>query len=216
MYQSVPEAKPHTGRLRSHVARSLSSAVSTRGKEGGAALVEFALVLPLIVTLLLGAVDMGFYLNDTSKLRSAVREAGRRASARGYGNTVCPATLDQYEEATYTSPSRAAETSKVVCLTKLFAYEAGLDARVATRVFSFDSNGVVLPGRDQLWNSGNALVVCAQIQSRSRTGLLGPLLDNQIIESRVVMRISDSMVDGPGEAAEAPLNGDWSRCTVSS
>ena len=111
MHQSGPEAKPQTGRLRSHVARFLGSAVSTRRKEGGAALVEFALVLPLIVTLLLGAVDMGFYLNDTSKLRSAVREAGRRASARGYGNTQCPASVNQYEEATYTSPSRAAETS---------------------------------------------------------------------------------------------------------
>ena len=161
---------------------------------------------------------MGFYLNDTSKLRSAVREAGRRASASGYGNTQCPSGFGQPNAATYASGSpRALETSKVLCLAKLFAYEAGLDARIASRVVKFDpTDGSVLAGRNQPWDSGNALVLCAQITSRSRTGLLGPLLNDRVIQSRVTMRIMQSQVDGPGEAAEPTISGDWSECTVTS
>ena len=190
-----------------------------RRTEGGAALVEFALVLPILVTLLLGAVDMGFYLNDTSKLRSAVREAGRRASAGGYGNTNCPSGYGQSGSANYaTGNPRAIETSKVVCLAKLFAYESGLDARVATRVASI-AGGVVLAVGDESWQAGNALVLCAQINSRSRTGFLGPLLNDRIIQSQVTMRIMDNLPYGsvgPGQATETALAGDWSKCTVTS
>ncbi len=220
MYQSV-HAAHHTRRTSpNRVVRSFRAArslVARRRTESGAALVEFALVLPILVTLLLGAVDMGFYLNDTGKLRSAVREAGRRASAGGYGNTTCPSGFGQSAAASYTSGDpRATESSKVLCLAKLFAYESGLDARIATRVVSFDSNGVVQAGRNEAWDSGNALVLCAQITSRSRTGLLGPLLNNRVIQSRVTMRIMNSMANGPGEASEATFGGDWSGCTVTS
>ncbi len=186
--------------------------------EGGAALIEFALVLPLLVLLLLGSVDMGFYLNDTTKLRTAVREAGRRASTGGYGNTQCPSGAGQANAATYTTPARAGETSKLLCLAKLFSLESGLDAHIATRTVSFDSSGTVLVGQDQPFNSGNGLLLCAQMLSHSRTGILAPLLNSRVVKSSVAMRIvlpgTGAIPNGPGEAAETALSPDWSSCQI--
>lgn len=48
----------------------------------GAALVEFALILPLLVALLLGTVTTGFAVNDDLQLTHAAREGAR------YGATV--------------------------------------------------------------------------------------------------------------------------------
>ena len=184
------------------------------GNEGGAALVEFALILPLLVTLVLGSVDIGFYLNDAGKLRSAVREAGRRAATAAYGSTQCPSGVGQGNPASFTSSSRATETSKILCLTKLFAYESNLDAQIATRVVSFDSSGVVQAGTDKPFTEENAVVICAQVQSRSRTGLLAPLLNSRVIQSRVVMRIAQTVATGPGQSEETPYSGNWDQCEV--
>jgi TadE-like protein len=58
-------------------------------RERGAAVVEFALVLPLLVTMLFGAIDFGFVSNDSTKLRQVVRETGRRASVWRFGRSLC-------------------------------------------------------------------------------------------------------------------------------
>ena len=224
MNQLACAATPEERWQSRHVRRSLSCANvgrvhrprrNRRHQEGGAAIVEFALVLPLLVVLLLGSVDMGFYLNDATKLRSTVRETARRAAVGGYGNTLCPSAYGRSEASDYPSGlPRATETSKVVCLMKLFAFESGLNGRVATRVVSFNGEGLVNSGSDKPWDSGNAIVVCAQIESRSRTGILAPVLNDRIIQSSVTMRIQKSQIDGPGESAEVAFRGDWSGCEV--
>lgn len=46
----------------------------------GAAAVEFALVAPVLVALVLGAVQAGFNLDSTTKMYAAIRQSGRLAS----------------------------------------------------------------------------------------------------------------------------------------
>ena len=58
-------------------------------RELGAAAVEFALVLPLLVTILFGGIDFGFVSNDTTKLRQVVRESGRRSAVWRFGRSLC-------------------------------------------------------------------------------------------------------------------------------
>ncbi|MBD3913936.1 pilus assembly protein [Nocardioides hwasunensis] len=52
-----------------------------RGDERGAAAVEFALVLPLLLMLLLGTVELGLYMKDYVSMSSSVRGGARAASA---------------------------------------------------------------------------------------------------------------------------------------
>lgn len=55
-----------------------------KDSETGAAMVEFALILPLLVLLLLGIIQFGFIFNAQITLTSAVREGARHAVV---GNT---------------------------------------------------------------------------------------------------------------------------------
>ena len=50
---------------------------SGRGREHGAAAVELALVLPIIMVLVFGIVQFGFYYNATIELSGAAREGAR-------------------------------------------------------------------------------------------------------------------------------------------
>lgn len=51
--------------------------------EKGAALVEFAIVAMLLITLLLGIVEFGWYFSQFNALRHGAREGGRYASVNG-------------------------------------------------------------------------------------------------------------------------------------
>lgn len=64
-------------------------AQSRRGRRAqrGVAVVEFALVLPLLLLLLFGIVEMGFLLYDKTVITSASRAAARQAVAFGENST---------------------------------------------------------------------------------------------------------------------------------
>ncbi|MHC5558550.1 TadE family protein [Kocuria sp. U4B] len=53
------------------------------GSERGAAAVEFALVVPLLLTLLLGVIEFGHYFNVQISATHAAREAARTMSITG-------------------------------------------------------------------------------------------------------------------------------------
>ena len=64
-----------------------------RDDQRGAALVEAAMVLPLIVVILIGTVEFGLSLADLIAVRQGTRDATRNAVVDNYGSdTVCTIT----------------------------------------------------------------------------------------------------------------------------
>ncbi|WP_237181638.1 TadE family protein [Paraburkholderia tropica] len=61
-----------------------------RRRQRGSAIVEFALVLPLLLTLLFGIVELGFVLYDKTVITSASRAAVRQGVAFGETSTGTP------------------------------------------------------------------------------------------------------------------------------
>lgn len=59
-----------------------------RRGDRGAAAVEFALVLPLLITLLFGMIDFGFAINRYTVINNATREGVRAASLSGTQSDV--------------------------------------------------------------------------------------------------------------------------------
>jgi Flp pilus assembly protein TadG len=67
-----------------------------QGRERGAAAVEFALVLPLLIVLLLGIIDFGLYYYNDLQLTHAARDAARYLSVNnlaGADAAISGATL---------------------------------------------------------------------------------------------------------------------------
>lgn len=54
--------------------------VGTTAERRGSAAVEFSLVAPVFVALVLGAIQAGFNLDSTTKMYAAIRQSGRLAS----------------------------------------------------------------------------------------------------------------------------------------
>lgn len=64
-----------------------------RRGERGAAAVEFALVVPLLLTFMLGTVELGLYMKDYVSMSSSVRAGARTSSAAaGAGPAYCGAS----------------------------------------------------------------------------------------------------------------------------
>jgi Flp pilus assembly protein TadG len=84
-----PETTPATHRrrpLRPGV-RGVLSARSPR-RESGQALVEFALVLPILMLLVMGIIDFGFAFNQWNTAQNAAREGARIAAVSRSESTI--------------------------------------------------------------------------------------------------------------------------------
>jgi len=72
--------------------------VGTKGSERGAAIVEAAIILPLVILLTFGALEVGFALSDASGLRSSVRSGARIGAALSRQPTQLKAIVDAVNE----------------------------------------------------------------------------------------------------------------------
>ena len=66
------------------------------GSERGAQLVEFALVLPILLFVLAGILDMGFLFKDYQILTNAAREGARLAALPGFTSTQVTTRVNGY------------------------------------------------------------------------------------------------------------------------
>jgi Flp pilus assembly protein TadG len=64
--------------------------------ERGAELIEFALVFPLLLLVVLGIIDFGFLFQRYEVLTNAAREGARVAVLPGYGSADVTARVQQY------------------------------------------------------------------------------------------------------------------------
>src|SRR4051812_2898863 len=141
--------------------------------ERGAALVEFAIVLPVLLLIIFGIIDFGSTYNDYQSLRSGVRDGTRDSVVGNYGNkTSC-----NLQGVTDSATSPAAE---IICHVK---DRAGLGDNVRVGLW-VGAGG---------WAKGVTLRVCAQYAASSTTGFTGPFLNGKIMTSRVDMRIEQPL-----------------------
>lgn len=169
---------------------STSRGTSRDRREHGAALIEFALVFPILVLLLFGTVDFGMVLLNMSTTKQGTREGARQAVVANFGSsTSCAATPN----------SISGESRKLICLVK---DRIGLD-NADTRL------KITFPSANQV---GNSLLVCAQYPMRSTTGLLGPAINGRVIRTKVEMRIEKADTNLVAVSETALPGQDWLWC----
>ena len=159
------------------------------GDERGATLVEFAIVLPVLMTLIFGVVEFGIVFNDYIGLRQGARDAARQAVVAEFGSVSC----------TPVGYTTAGETKDLMCLAK--DRSASDDVRVK----------VIVPAP---YVVGSTVVVCTQKALVSHTGLFAGILNDIEIKTEVKMRVEQVGTTFVSAAETAPTGGDWSWCTA--
>jgi hypothetical protein len=164
--------------------------LSNEHGERGATLLEFALVLPILLIVLMGVVDFGMRLADTHTLEDGIRVAAREAAVGNTGGDTGCVVVG--------SATPNTETNELVCMVKGLVGLPDSDVRVR---IAFDSSGPV---------EGGSVLICAQYPGDSFTGLL-PQFGSDAVSARSVMRLeADSAV---ATYAETSLTGGWTGCS---
>jgi Flp pilus assembly protein TadG len=195
-----------------HVRPRERRAIGRRRRRGerGASAVEFALVSPLLFTLLFGAIDYGLYFADALTVQQSVADAARDAtlsvgsvSANWPGSGSCPV-------ATSVLGSGATnDLAKVACgLSESTQPVGGGVVAVKTEVVTPDGTPTAV------WAQGNRLRVCALTRHTAVLPLV-PMPDGGTIRTKTEMPIQ------PGNAPllfnavaqdAGVAGGDWTWC----
>jgi Flp pilus assembly protein TadG len=115
--------------------------LATAGRRSGQTIVEFALVVPLFVVLLIGIIEFGFALNAVLAVNFATREAALVAAEAGNGDGADCIILQKIED----SISPPAEDNKIQSI--LIFKSDRLGTKLATNTYNrTGSMSCVFPG----------------------------------------------------------------------
>jgi Flp pilus assembly protein TadG len=175
-------------------------------RDVGAAAVEFALVLPVLLLILFGIIDYGLYFGNALDTRSGVASATRQAIVNNFDTTCKPPGAF----------AAGSDSGYLACMV-----EARTDPLAGTTHVK-----VILPtdatnptSTDTGWYAGESVVVCEATAATGVTGYV-PLPTNGVIRVRLVAQIEQhpadtTQVDAGGWDATPP--GGWdSWCTAAS
>jgi hypothetical protein len=160
-----------------------------RGDRGASA-VEFALVAPILLAIVLGIVDYGLWFSDGLAVKSATREAARAAAADD---------LD--------SRCAGSRTERAVCRARWHIDPDG------EREMAGTARVVGPTGTLDEWKPGSAVIVCMMLRVDSLTGFT-PMPSDGVVRSNVAMTVEEpDLAESVEPALEDPLPGtDWSWC----
>jgi len=159
----------------------VSPAVRRRSRsDEGASAVEFALILPLLLVLLFGIIDYGWWFGETLGLRSGVREVARLAAV----NEIIPG-------------GTSADAVKDVMLQRSPQLNSDVDnLEVAVRIYGPGATGEI-PG------VGSTILICARFPGESVSGLgdvLYPIPEQHAAEATMRLEklpvLTDSQTSG--------------------
>jgi Flp pilus assembly protein TadG len=152
----------------------------------GAAAVEFALVLPVLLVIVFGIIDYGLVFNNALNARQGVREAARQGVVGNFSMTGC---------------TTGTSMAQLVCKTNKQV------APVAGTAYTM----VKVPGT---WTRGATLIVCTQVKNTGTTGFV-PLPANGIVRSKTQMSIeTEAPTTAPVTTSDtAPAGADWTWCS---
>jgi Flp pilus assembly protein TadG len=163
--------------------------LASGGRERGATLVEFALVLPLLMLFIFGAIDFGWAFAQNINIRGAVREGARLAVVDAGVGADPDARRDDL-------------------INKVKQRAVELDpAQTAVYIAVQDDNGNGTPGE-----VGETVVVCTRYPLRSLSGLTQQFMSGDM-RSRAVMRMEHLANFSSGGSTAPAWGGD--SCTAS-
>ncbi|HEU5004148.1 MAG TPA: TadE/TadG family type IV pilus assembly protein [Actinomycetota bacterium] len=172
------------------------------GSRGSAAL-EFALVIPMVVMLVLGVVDFGNVYNQWAGLRSGVAAGARFGSVANFGATsACPLTF-----VGGTAPS--ADLQNLMCLVKssIGLPQSGVRIDVLISDPTLSTTGTA-------WLVGGGLTLCAEYPVLSVTGAFGSAFGGHYLRSKTTIRIEQAASQVETQGAETdPSGSGWAWCT---
>ncbi len=146
--------------------------------ERGAALVEFALIAPLLMLIVFGVIDFGIAFSNYENVRSGTRDAARMAVVNDVQNAPA-CTIDGTTVTPPADPTTTADaTNALVCDTK---NRIGLSSSQTKVRISITGEAI-----------GDDVVVCASFPVTAVTGLTLPFLGNQTLTSTVTMRLEQA------------------------
>ena len=119
------------------VMRQFRLAAHDDGSERGAALLEFALVLPLLLMLLLGAITGGVALNEKQQVNHAIREGARFAATVPTNQTFASGTWAENVRNLVVERSSGDLTASQVCV----ALVSGSPGTVVTLASAHSTTG---------------------------------------------------------------------------
>lgn len=160
--------------------------------ERGAALVEFALAVPLLLVVLFGVVDFGIALSNMADVRHGVQTGARQGTTASLGtNSTCPLTP---------APANT-NTRLLMCRVKdLTPISEKADLRV----------GIFLP---TTYTVGESMRICLEYPQDSASGFFDTVLATVNLRSTATMRIERVLASGTIAAAqETSQSGSWAWC----
>ncbi len=160
----------------------------------GAALVEFAIIMPLLFLLLFGIIEFAIAFNDYQSIRQGARDGARQAVVKDYGSNV---SCD-INGAAATAPVNA---RRIICTTKART-GLGNDVRVGLRVTENAPTGF----------KNDTVKVCVVRLVDPVTGLLDPFLEDRPLRTEVDMRVERDIELVGGDYLETDPSGNWSWC----
>jgi Flp pilus assembly protein TadG len=149
----------------------------------GVALVEMAIVVPLLLLLIFAMFDFGVFLYRDIAMTQGVREAARQGAVANYtgGNASC---------------NLGSPTADLVCLAKRRVGVSGVSIHVIAPV-----NKV-----------GEQFAVCATYRTNAVTGLTQPFLPD-FIHTETIMRLEQAPTNGLTTGGDVdPEGNNWSSC----
>jgi len=166
-------------------------------RDRGAAAVEFALVVPVLLLLVFGIIDFGLFFSDSLSARQGVREAARQGAVENWSATSCSGRPG----------SGDANLRRIACLgiDRTGAVAGDVYARVETT---------------RAWTEGDDVTVCVVVRENGVTGFT-PLPGDGVLRSAVTMRIETDTTrprpNGPAMASDSGLSpssppGGWGWC----
>lgn len=149
---------------------------SCNERQRGVALVEFTLIMPFLLILVVGIIDFGLVFSDVIGVRQGARDGGRQASVGQFGSdTSCQL---------YLSASASLEAKALMCLTK--AQDDAPDNRTRVRIFVGDGSA------GAAYAVGKPIAICEQYLMKSITGVMPALTNpvhNRVFTTRTVFRV---------------------------
>jgi Flp pilus assembly protein TadG len=165
-----------------------------RSDDRGAAMVEFAIVMPLLFLILFGIIEFAIAFNDYQSIRQGARDGARQAVVNDYGNdTSCG--IDG------TAATAPANAQRIICTTK-DRTGLGDDVRVGLRVTENAPSGF----------KNDTVKICTVRLVDPVTGLLDPFLEDRPLRTEVEMRVERDLGLVGGTYFETDPSGNWSWC----